>query len=256
MKITILLLALSLSSFAAKKEKVTCFSYSKKGKLKEKLKRKCNSKKWHKTEDAAIAATKAKCEKKAKKWMWVKPSNQSQGMCVKKSKYAQMTHEELEKALIETKPNTEKFDQIMAEYKDLESKRDKKNFRKKLNKITARRLKRSDRKWPGPRLVCVYSGAAAVVNVTAMNCTNFKGEKYLVSIIGIGPSVNLQAGVGILKSKTNKLEGTYNYSSAGLNIGLGVYGGSESKTKLFKISGFGIGAGYELAISKIIIERK
>lgn len=83
-----LLLALgvffSLNAFAA--DKVDCFKLRKNGKLKQSKKKKCNGKSWHESEEAAINAAKAKCDKKAKrgKHEWkATDGKDGKGRCVK-----------------------------------------------------------------------------------------------------------------------------------------------------------------------------
>lgn len=154
------------------------------------------------------------------------------------------------------------FDELLQEYLALDSKRAKRKYRRSIeDRKTRRMLKRSERKWPGPRLVCVYGHAGAVISGQGMRCTNFRGEKYLVGAIGIGYTFNLSGGVLIMKTKDNDPSGEYTFGTIGGSLGLGFIAGEHFKTSnpdakaRIKILGLGLGLGIIGDISKLFIEK-
>jgi len=50
-------------------------------------------------------------------------------------------------------------------------------------------------------LFCVETGGAAVVDFAGFICKSFKGDKISMSLMGIGGSLSLHAGIGILHAK-------------------------------------------------------
>lgn len=164
--------------------------------------------------------------------------------------------------LADAEVDTPAFDELLQEYLALDSKRAKRKYRRSIkDRKTRRMLKRSQRKWPGPRLVCVYGHAGAVISGVNLICTNFRGEKYLVGAIGIGYTFNLSAGVLIMKTKDNDPSGEYTFGTIGASLGLGFIAGEHFKTSnpdaepKIKILGIGAGLGIIGDISKLYIEK-
>lgn len=101
----IFLVTLSFNAFS-KSEKVTCYRYNaKKGKFKDKLKKKCNGRSWHETEDAAVKYERGKCDKKVKKGKasW----DESRKICVSNRKSRR------------NKKKCEKANKLLEKYKEI-----------------------------------------------------------------------------------------------------------------------------------------
>lgn len=167
----------------------------------------------------------------------------------------------LEERLVVSEVGTRDFEELRAEYLALDSRKAKRQYRKKFDKDTKRKLRRQDREWFGPRLVCVYGQAGAVIDGIGMRCTNFKGEKYHIAAIGIGYNFNLASGVAIVRTKKNDIEGEYTFTNGALYLGLGFTKGTHIKTSnldaepLVKLFGMGAGFGLNFSLQKLFIEK-
>lgn len=167
----------------------------------------------------------------------------------------------LEEQLIDADPSTRDFEELKKEYLALDSRKAKRQYRRQFDKETKRRLKRQDREWSGPRLVCVYGQAGAVIDGIGMRCTNFRGEKYHIAAIGIGYNFNMATGVAIVRTKKDDIEGDYTFTNGALYLGLGFTKGTHIKTSnpdaepQVKLFGLGLGIGMNFSIQKLFIER-
>lgn len=176
-----------------------------------------------------------------------------------------LEQETIEQQLSDVNPQTEKewFNELLSEYLELDSRRAKRKYRRSIkDRKTRRMLKRSQGKWLGPRLVCVYGHVGSIISRVNLRCTNFRGEKYLVEAVGIGYTLNLSGGVLIMKTKDNDPSGEYTFRTIGASLGLGFIAGKHFKTSNLdaepRIKVLGIGAGLGIIgdiISKLFIEK-
>ena len=121
--------------------------------------------------------------------------------------------------------------------------------------------KHGDEYLKGRRLFCAESGVGAVVDFAVFNCRNFKGEKIEMAIVGIGASVGLHAGVGILYAKKNSRpfrEGTYNVSMAGIHTLLGIMSvaiTNDNESINWRFKGLTVGAGINLSGGRLTMTK-
>lgn len=110
-------------------------------------------------------------------------------------------------------------------------------------------------------LFCAEAGGAAVVDAAVFTCKSFKGDKIGMSLIGIGGSIALHAGVGILHAKRgsrNFKEGTYDVSMGAIHFGLGLIGLSitnENKSINYRFKGITVGAGFNASFGRLVMEK-
>lgn len=113
----------------------------------------------------------------------------------------------------------------------------------------------------GRTLFCAEAGAAAVIDVAGFTCRSFKGDKISMSLIGIGASASLHAGVGILHAKRgsrNFKEGTYDVTLVAGHFGLGLMGlaiTNENMSINYRFKGITIGGGINVSVGKLVMEK-
>lgn len=110
-------------------------------------------------------------------------------------------------------------------------------------------------------LFCAEAGGAAVLDAVGFTCKSFKGDKISMSLLGIGGSIGLHAGVGILHAKRgsrNFKEGTYDVSMGAIHLGLGLISlaiTNENKSINYRFKGITIGAGFNASFGKLVMEK-
>lgn len=110
-------------------------------------------------------------------------------------------------------------------------------------------------------LFCAEAGGAAVMDFASFTCKSFKGDKIGMALIGIGGSIALHAGVGILHAKRgsrNFKEGTYDVSMGAVHFGLGLIGlaiTNENKSINYRFKGITVGAGFNATFGRLVMEK-
>lgn len=110
-------------------------------------------------------------------------------------------------------------------------------------------------------LFCAEIGGATVLDYAGFTCKSFKGDKISMGLIGIGGSISLHAGVGILHAKKgsrNFKEGTYDVSMGAIHFGLGLMGLSiknENESINYRFKGITIGAGFNASVGRLVMEK-
>ncbi len=111
-------------------------------------------------------------------------------------------------------------------------------------------------------MVCRQIGFGGILDFLSLACTNFKKERFRISLIGLGASLGVQGGFAFIHPKkgTRPLkEGTYrNVSFSGLTLGIGytkLHLKNDNESINYRIHGLTIGAAINVTNGIVTIRK-
>ena len=157
---------------------------------------------------------------------------------------------------------SEDFFKILNDYKILIGRKNKRIFRKSFGRQLKKTLKKSNKKWPGPTLLCLYTGVSIGLQGQELRCTDGYKTSYSLTMTGVSGGVSLAAGVVIIKTKNYDIEGSYSYRTDAGYLGLGYMSGKHIKTSddkaepEFIVKGLGLGLGWDIGLSRVRVTKE